>query len=256
MLRRMGVALDSISRLGLLLKSAGLEPGPERSALPGPGHTLELRGVTHAYYTEDGSRFTLGPINLSIRKGRILFIVGGNGSGKTTLVKVLMGLYPSASGEILIDGRAITDQELDSYRQLFSAVFADFHLFDSLLGLQGPGLDERAGEYLAQLRLEHKVRIQDGVFSTTALSQGQRKRLALLTAYLEDRPFYVFDEWAADQDPLFKEFFYRQLLPALREQGKGVIVISHDDRYFPIADELVRLEDGQLLEPLPALAAR
>jgi putative ATP-binding cassette transporter len=93
-----------------------------------------------------------------------------------------------------------------------------------------------------------------GTLSTTALSQGQRKRLALLTAYLEDRPFYVFDEWAADQDPTFKEVFYRQLLPGLKDAGKTVLVISHDDRYFHLADRVLRLESGKLLPPeAPAL---
>ncbi|SDM20561.1 putative ATP-binding cassette transporter [Franzmannia pantelleriensis] len=67
-----------------------------------------------------------------------------------------------------------------------------------------------------------------------------------MVAYLEDRPFLVFDEWAADQDPLFKEVFYREVLPELKRMGKAVLVISHDDRYFPLADRLVRLESGKL----------
>ena len=86
--------------------------------------------------------------------------------------------------------------KLEWYRQLFSVVFSDFYLFDNLLGLAAAGLDAQAQHYLEQLQLDHKIQVTDGVLSTTALSQGERKRLALLTAYLEDRHIYVFDEWA------------------------------------------------------------
>jgi putative ATP-binding cassette transporter len=67
-----------------------------------------------------------------------------------------------------------------------------------------------------------------------------------MAAYLEDRPVYLFDEWAADQDPLFKEMFYREFLPELKSRGKTVIVITHDDRYFPVADRIIKLENGQV----------
>ena len=70
----------------------------------------------------------------------------------------------------------------------------------------------------------------------------------MVVAYLEQRPFLVFDEWAADQDPVFKEVFYRQLLPELKAAGKTVFVISHDDKYFDCADKLLRMEHGQLAE--------
>ena len=134
---------------------------------------------------------------------------------------------------------------------VITAVFADFYLFDSFLGLESGNLDQRAHEYLKQLHLSHKVRIANGALSTTALSQGQRKRLALLTAYLEDRPFYLFDEWASDQDPLFKEIFYTQLLPELKARGKTVLVITHDDKYFNLADRIIKLDYGQLVYEKP-----
>jgi putative ATP-binding cassette transporter len=88
--------------------------------------------------------------------------------------------------------------------------------------------------------------VRDGVLSTVDLSQGQRKRLALMTAYLEDRPIYLFDEWAADQDPVFKEVFYLALLPELKARGKTVIVISHDDHYFHVADRILKLDYGKI----------
>ncbi|MBW8863333.1 MAG: ATP-binding cassette domain-containing protein [Verrucomicrobia bacterium] len=176
-----------------------------------------------------------------------MFIVGGNGSGKSTLAKIITGLYPPEAGEIHLDGKKITNGDRDDYRQLFSAVFADFYIFETLLGLDATDLDSRARHYLAELHLDHKVKVRDGRLSTLDLSQGQRKRLALLTAYIEDRPFYLFDEWASDQDPQFKEIFYRQLLPDLKARGKAVVVITHDDRYFSVADRVIKLDYGKLV---------
>ncbi|MBZ4423314.1 cyclic peptide export ABC transporter [Myxococcus sp. RHSTA-1-4] len=258
--RRAEVALAQIEKLGLSLTT---EQGTAGTALPEdtrePPRTferLELVGVTHVYRNErDGEQFTLGPIDLSLRRGELLFLVGGNGSGKTTLAKVLCGLYTAESGELRVDGRSVTSEGLDDYRQLFSAVFFDFFLFERLLGLSSPEMLRQARDYLERLHLDKKVQVNEaGALSTVALSQGQRKRLALMVAYLEDRPVYLFDEWAADQDPQFKEVFYKQLLPDLKARGKAVVVISHDDRYFHLADRLVRIESGQLVNPDTAQA--
>ena len=146
-----------------------------------------------------------------------------------------------------LDGIPIDDRLRESYRQLFSTVFADFYLFDRLVGIRLEDLDATAKMYLEKLQLDRKVAVRDGKLSTIALSQGQRKRLALLTAYLEDRPIYLFDEWAADQDPFFREVFYKQILPELKQRGKAVLVISHDDRYFHLADRLVKLDYGKIV---------
>ncbi|MDN5936682.1 MAG: cyclic peptide export ABC transporter, partial [Nitrosospira sp.] len=210
--------------------------------------SIALRGVLHRYYHEQSDDFfTLGPIDLEFRPGEITFLVGGNGSGKTTLAKLLVGLYPPEEGLITLNDERVDDGNRDRYRQLFSAIFSDFHLFDRLLETGRADLDGEGNRLLAKLHLQHKVKVQDGAFTTLALSQGQRKRLALVVAYLEDRPFLLFDEWAADQDPVFKEVFYREILPALRAMNKSVLVISHDDRYFHLADRLIRMENGQVI---------
>ena len=244
---RADVALRKIETIGLSL-------GADAGEIPAAVETeatftrLEFEGIAHTYRNEQSDeKFVLGPIDLSFRRGELVFVVGGNGSGKSTLAKIVTGLYPPESGRILVDGREVTDATRDEYRQLFSTVFADYHLFETLLGINSPDMELQAEEFLAQLHLNHKVKITDGRLSTTALSSGQRKRLALLTAYLEDRPFYVFDEWAADQDPLFKEIFYRQLLPELKHRGKTILVITHDDRYFDVADRILKLDYGQLM---------
>ena len=251
---RAEVALRKIWSLGLTLdtrigKETHAHTHVAKETLSPPKFTrLDLRGISHTYPNEHGDdNFVLGPLDLTFQPGEIVFVVGGNGSGKSTLAKIVTGLYPPETGEIHLNGQQITDANRDDYRQLFSAVFGDFYLFDDLLGIKNEGIDIRANGYLKKLHLTHKVQVDNGRFSTTSLSQGQRKRLALLTAYLEDRPFYLFDEWAADQDPYFKEIFYLQLLPELRENKKTVLVVTHDDRYFHLADRIVKLDYGQLV---------
>lgn len=220
---------------------------------------IELRGVTFRFPTETQERpgFALGPIDLELRKGELVFIVGANGAGKTTLVKLLLGLYAPTDGEILLDGQRVTPEKQEDYRQLFSTVLSDFYLFDELvaLGRNATSLASAAARHLERLGLGHKVSIQDGRLSTTDLSTGQRKRLALLHAYLECRPVIVLDEWAADQDPAFRERFYNELLPDLRERGHLLVVISHDDRHFAMADRVLRMREGRLVEELCLRAA-
>jgi putative ATP-binding cassette transporter len=242
------VALNKVERLGLFLSESVSEKNEPMQLPAAPSwRSLEMAGVTHTYRTErDDDEFSLGPIDLTFRPGELVFIVGGNGSGKTTLAKLLVGLYTPESGEIRLDGEPVTDASLEWYRQHFTMVFSDFYLFDQLLGIGFPDLDVQAKSYLVKLGLDSKLKIEGGHLSTTGLSQGQRKRLSLLTAYLEDRPIYVFDEWAADQDPTFKAVFYRELLPELKRGGKTVFVITHDDHYFDLADRVVKLDSGQV----------
>lgn len=248
-LGRAQIALAKVEELGLELDLAGCDTAAAAPASAPAWRRLELVEATHAYRGERDDRgFLLGPIDLELHPGEVVFVVGGNGSGKTTLVKLVTGLYAPESGAVLLDGREVAGAGRERLRELFSAVFADVVLFDSLLGLEAPALDDTAREYLARLQLDHRVSIERGVFSTTELSKGQRKRLALLTAYLEDRPIYIFDEWAADQDPLFKELFYTRILPDLKARGKCVLAVTHDESYFPLADRIVRLRDGKLVD--------
>lgn len=252
-LSRASIALKKIKSLGLSLSNAKLAPGSAgveystTSLNSDSWHQLTLKAVTHAYRTDQGDReFTLGPINLTVHPGELIFIIGGNGSGKSTLAKLLTGLYTPQSGTIHLDNQLITAQNQDWYRQHFSVIFSDFYLFERLLGFSDSSDDRKAQAYLEKLQLDHKVSISRGRFSTTNLSQGQRKRLTLLSAYLEDRPIYLFDEWAADQDPTFKDIFYTQFLTELKAKGKTLFVISHDDRYFHLADRIIKLDYGSV----------
>lgn len=245
-IERTRVALARLREFGL--DTVEIATRAEPPALE-PLKRVRLSGVQHSYRHdgEDGT-FVLGPIDLELRPGELTLLIGANGSGKTTLAKLIVGLYEPEAGSIEHNGRAIDASNRSGYREHFSAVFSDFHLFESLLGLHDPGLDARANELVAALGLGHEVRVRGGALSTTSLSSGQRKRLALLVTYLEDRPALVFDEWAADQDPNYKHVFYTQVLPALRARGKAVLAISHDDRYFHLADRCLKLEAGKLTQ--------
>ncbi|HEO9144426.1 MULTISPECIES: multidrug ABC transporter permease/ATP-binding protein [Enterobacter] len=218
---------------------------PRPQAFPN-WQTLELRNVTFRYRD---NAFSIGPVNLTIHRGELLFLIGGNGSGKSTLAMLLTGLYQPQSGEILLDGRALNAEKPEDYRQLFSAVFTDVWLFEQLLGPEGqqanPALVEK---WLAQLQMSHKLELQDGKILNLKLSKGQKKRVALLLALAEERDIILLDEWAADQDPHFRREFYQVLLPLMQEMGKTIFAISHDDHYFIHADRLLEMRDGQLSE--------
>ncbi|SCW34862.1 cyclic peptide export ABC transporter [Pseudomonas sp. NFACC05-1] len=216
-----------------------------------PFGELRLSNVHYRYPGQsDEFAFELGPIDLSIRRGELIFIVGGNGSGKSTLAKLLTGLYVPTSGQVSLNGVVLDTRTSEWHREHFAAIFADFYLFADVLGEAGnhEGLEARVDHYLDRLGLAHKVEFAAGRLSTTALSQGQRKRLALLLLMMEGREVFLLDEWAADQDPVFRHVFYNELLPELKAAGKTVIAITHDDRYFDVADRVYRLDYGHLVD--------
>ena len=210
--------------------------------------TLSLQGIEFDF-AEAGSddAFDLGPVDLEIRRGEVLFIVGGNGSGKTTLLKVLTALYTASAGQILVDGRPVPVAERQAYREMFSAIYNDFHLFRRLHGMADPDLGQ-LDRLLRLMQLARKTRFDGDAFTTVALSTGQRKRLAYAVAALEDRQIYVLDEFAADQDPGFRQFFYNDLLPELKARGKTVIAVTHDDAYFHACDRLIKMDYGRIVQ--------
>ncbi|MED4445708.1 cyclic peptide export ABC transporter [Bacillus thuringiensis] len=205
---------------------------------------LKLNAVEYEYNENDGKSFKIGPINYEFNSGEIVFIIGGNGSGKSTLAKLITGLYSPSRGYISINNIKISEAML---REKYSTVFSDFYLFNKLYGIDYRGKEEEIERYLQLLQLNTKVEVEDGKLSTTKLSTGQKKRLALLITYLEDRPIYLFDEWAADQDPEYRQFFYDTLLPELKQRGKCVITITHDDQYFDVADKVIKMDMGKML---------
>lgn len=209
---------------------------------------IDFRDVYYEYRDADGSpQFSVGPVSLNLRAGEIVFVVGGNGSGKSTLLKLLTGLYYPLQGTIVVNDETLDQDIYPDYRELFSIIFTDFHLFDRLYGIKS--VDEgRVKSLLRKMGVAGKTKFRDGAFTNTNLSTGQRKRLAYIGAVLEDKQIYIFDELAADQDPEFRKHFYEVLLPELRGQGKTIVAVTHDDKYFPTADRVLKMEEGKLIE--------
>jgi len=208
---------------------------------------ITLTGVEFRYgsdQAENGRK--IGPFSFSIRKGEVIYLSGGNGSGKTTLGKLIVGLYSPTGGEICYGVQKITTDVLNEYRDRFSALFPDSHVFRSLAYIDEGVLQTKGQQLIEMLKIEHIVSIHDKALSTIQLSSGQQGRLSLLRSLLENKEIYLFDEWAANQDPLFKLKFYSEIVPMLRKEGKTTIVITHDESYFHLADRIVKLEDGMV----------
>ncbi len=217
----------------------------DTESLGEPIRRIVLDDVSFTYREADGSPgFTAGPLSAAFQAGEVTFVTGGNGSGKSTMLRLLIGLLRPDRGSILVNGRPLAQGQRQAYRDGISAVLSDYHLFRRLYGL-GSIDEERAEALLRRLEVAHKARIRDGSFTTTDLSGGQRKRLALVVALLEDNPVLVLDEWAADQDPRFRRVFYEELLPALRRPDRIIICVTHDDRYFHTADRVLDMDEGR-----------
>ncbi len=244
---RASTSCDALIDLERRLEAAA-DPGPSAGEAMTGFSEIDLRGVYYQHAPTGGADgFRVGPIDLKLRRGEVLMISGGNGSGKSTVLKLLTSLYRPQRGDLWVDGRPVTRERRDAYQNLFSTVFSDFHLFERTFGLDGVA-PERVAEWLEVMEIDGKTGLHDGRFDTLKLSTGQRKRLALVVAALEDRPICVLDEFAADQDPGFRRKFYEEVLPLLSLHGKTVVVVTHDERYFDRASRHLVMEDGQLVE--------
>jgi len=247
-------AADSIERLEAKLLDTATAAPLSRDERPKRFERIEMREIVFRYFDKwSEAVFQIGPLDFTLQRGELVIITGGNGSGKSTFLRVLAGLYKPDSGEITFDGVYVTDRTRQIYRELFAAVFPDFHLFQKLYGIDDPDPAE-LDRLLTEYRLIDKTRVSDGEFRTIDLSSGQRKRLALIVSLLEKRPILLLDEWAADQDPEFRRKFYYDLLPALNRAGVTVVAISHDDRYLDemkVAARRLRMDEGRFVGQQP-----
>lgn len=209
---------------------------------------IQFKNYAFSYLAPGGApSFTVGPFDLTIKRGETIFFVGGNGSGKSTVMKLLTGLYPKSSGFLKIDTTEVSTLTRNPYRNLFTCVFSDFHLFDRFYGIEK--VDEAyANKLIADMDLKDKTKFENGKFTSINLSTGQKKRLALIISIMENKQIYVFDEWAADQDPHFRKHFYDVILKDLKAKGKTILAVTHDDKYFSYADRLIRLNYGEMEE--------
>lgn len=239
-------ALDQIDELDVDIRSTETTSSEEVSLPPRQGKVLiSLEDVTYQYNSsEDG--FRLGPLSLDIVENEVTLIKGGNGSGKSTLFMLLAGLYTSKQGVFKFHGNSLSETNIRSFRDLVSCYFTDSPIFDNLSYVNSDITQEKSERFIAELELRGKTELDATTIANTNLSHGQRGRLNLLRLLLEDREIFMLDEWAANQDIHFKEKFYNEIIPNLKKQGKTVILISHDDKFYDIADQIVTLRNGML----------
>lgn len=240
------IALDKIAELDLMQQPFALK---QNSYLPLDWQTLKFENIQFRYPNHHAQQFSLEQVNFEIQRGEVVFLIGANGSGKSTFAKIFTGLYQPTAGQIYLDQHQIDEHTQFDYRQLFSAIYSDFYLFHHILGQAGQAADETLlTTWLGELQLNHKIQIQHAEIDQIELSQGQKKRIALLLSILEQKEIILLDEWAADQDPTFRRYFYLDIVPKLKAMGKTLLLISHDNQYFAMADRLILMKNGQLSE--------
>ncbi|PIF44691.1 cyclic peptide transporter [Chryseobacterium sp. 52] len=245
------ISYDKISALQISLDSQKvLVDEVELATRPEDFKEIQINELEYEYNTMSESntimkRFKVGPISLNISKGDVLFIYGGNGSGKTTFISTFLGLLKPQKGQIFFNNEQISETKNRSYKMMFGVVFSDFYLFDGLYSIDSFDL-EKANDYLKLFEIDHVVSFQGKKFSTTTLSTGQRKRLALISILLEKKPVIVLDEWAADQDPQFRNKFYTKIIPLIISEGYTIVAITHDDKYYHCANKLYEMQDGNI----------
>ncbi len=211
-------------------------------------NSLKFQNVSFAYENTSGEQnFCLGPINLEIKKGEVIFIIGGNGSGKSTFINTLTGLYKPSEGEIFLNNEKY-DGKNEKLQNLIAAVFTNNHIFShnyEEYTLEG---NEKYKELLKLMELEKVVTDDKDESVRRKFSKGQSKRMSLIFALLEEKPILVLDEWAADQDPHFRKFFYEELIPKFKKEGKTIIAVTHDDAYFNQADRILKFDYGKIVK--------
>lgn len=246
-LSRAGVASSRLMKLKTALANAGQQNTIASSYISRDDfEQITVTDLEFRYGGQDQG-FGIGPVSFEINRGEVAFIYGGNGSGKTTFIHTLLGLNKPTAGEIRLNDIPVTSANYNTYKTCFAVVFSDFYLFNDLIGIDQPDM-EKWQHYVRLFELEDKIKLEGTDFSTTDLSTGQRKRLALIAAMLENKPVLIIDEWAADQDPYFRKKFYTEIIPILKQEGIAIVAITHDDRYYHCADRIYRMDYGKLIE--------
>jgi cyclic peptide transporter len=248
---RVKVAFTRIQELeNMLLTQVKSEVLDNELTLKDAFRTLKLVDVVYEYFDVHKQKlFVVGPINLEIVQGELIFITGGNGSGKSTFINLLTGLYEPSEGYIYFNEEKITKDIYPYYRNKIYAIFTNNYLFSSNYDSFSldPG-NEKLKEFISKLKVNNILQFVEGKdFINNNLSKGQQKRLAMIYALMEEREILVLDEWAAEQDPQFRDYFYSFLLPHFKDLGKTMLLVTHDDYYFSYCDRIIKFDFGKIV---------
>ena len=221
-------------------------------------HVIEFRNVGFRYAGSD--TWALRDVNLTLKPGARLAVVGENGAGKTTFVKLLTRLYDPTEGEIRMDGIPIQEYDYDSYMSAFSAVFQDYRLFSFSLEenvtLARPAEEGKAEDALRRAGFGEKLDSLSGGIHTAVYknfdetgfepSGGEGQRIALARALYRDAPIVVLDEPAASLDPRAEFELYRHFNELT--EGKTAVYISHRLSSTRFCDEIAVFAGGRIVE--------
>jgi cyclic peptide transporter len=253
---RMKVSYDRLKAFEKQVETAAEVKAAQHEGVPGgmpdtgQFEELHLHNVHYEYFDEKKNEvFSLKDINFTITRGEVVIITGGNGSGKSTFINILAGLYRPSSGVLCLNGVPVNTSNYPDYRDRISAVFSDHYLFkENYENYELLSSNHLLKHYIQLMWMESIAQIDEGRNRISIdLSKGQQKRLALIHALLENKDLLILDEWAAEQDPQFRSYFYETILPELKRMGKTIVAVTHDDAYFRCAERIIKFDCGTIV---------
>lgn len=222
--------------------------------------TLELKNVSFKY--KDSENYVIRNVNLTVKKGEKLALVGENGAGKSTLIKLIMRLYDVTEGEITFGGVDIRKLNTRDYRRKIGTVFQDFQIYGATLS-ENVKTDfvtesdrEKITAALKKADLGNKLeKLPNGIDteltkefseSGTMLSGGESQKAAIARIFMRDTPIAILDEPSSALDPIAEYRLNKNMLE--NAENQAVILISHRLSTTKDADRIVLLEHGQIAE--------
>lgn len=221
---------------------------------------IELRDVSYRY-SKDGPEVLHG-INMKIKAGEKVAIVGYNGAGKTTLVKLMMRLYEPESGSVVMDGKEAEEYRLESYRSRFGVIFQDYQMYavsvaeNVLMGEYEEGEKGRVEEALKRSGLYERVEEEPDGIETNVMKEydekgiifsgGQAQKMAIARVFARECGIVVMDEPSSALDPVSEYEMHKHMLEA--SEDKTVVLISHRLSTTRDADRIYYMEHGEIVE--------
>lgn len=217
---------------------------------------LELRSISKRY----AEKQVLHPLDLDIPSGEVIALLGQSGCGKSTLLRIIMGLIPPSTGQVLFDGRPMSELPLLETRRRIGYVIQEGGLFPHLTAAENIAIVARFLRWdknriqRRSLELCELTHLDPEVLSRypLQLSGGQRQRLGLMRALMLDPAVLLLDEPLGALDPMIRSELQEDLLSIFRQLQKTVVVVTHDlHEAAYLADQVVLLKEGTIVQQGP-----